>query len=182
MLDANGKVRVKIAMDCSVPKDWWPGIDLYGPSGKPLTVVGAGVLEVSGDKSNTTILDNGIQVEGVTKEGGARDIANLGVGMVGLGAGLSLSGKGATSVLLEGQSGLPGGEGGVLDLMGKDNNSVYLDSDSPSIEVAKGNGSFMELGSTSLANSRTGATEQTSAASIVMFSNDKKHHVIWQAP
>lgn len=40
----------------------------------------------------------------------------------------------------------------------------------------------MDLGSTRLAAARTGATEQTSAASIVMFGNDKGHHVIWQAP
>lgn len=38
-----------------------------------------------------------------------------------------------------------------------------------------------ELGSTGMVT-RAGATQETSAASIIMFGNDKDHHVIWQAP
>lgn len=182
LLDSGGKVRVKIAMDCSIPKDCWPGIDLYDQSGRVLTGIGAGTLEVTGEKGNTTLLENGIQVEGPSNGGGLGDIANLGVGLFGKGAALTLSGPDGMSVQLIGQSALSGGGGGVLDLLGKNGNSVYLDSDSPLIEIAEGNGSLMDLGSTDLTASRTGATEQTSAASIVMFGNDNKHHVIWQAP
>lgn len=51
-----------------------------------------------------------------------------------------------------------------------------------SIELTDAHGFGMELGSTSTTAPATGATQQTSAASIVMFGNDKAHHVIWRAP
>jgi hypothetical protein len=66
---------------------------------------------------------------------------------------------------------------------GKGSASMSVDpSGSPKIEFADANGFEMDLGGTGKVNGRTGATEQTSAASIVMFGNDKEHHVIWQAP
>jgi hypothetical protein len=183
VMDGRGKARVRIAMDCSPKTDCWPEITLLDKNGKALTLIGAGTIGISGEKARTTLLGNGIQVAGVSRSEGLGDIANLGVDMVGSGAALTLSGRGGMSVQLMGQSALPGGEGGVLNLMGKNGNSVYLDSDSPMIEIADGKGgSYMDLGRTGLVASRTGATEQTSAASIVMFGNDKKHHVIWQAP
>ena len=180
-----GQVGVKISMDCSTSKHCLPGIDLYDPSGKMLTAIGAGGINLYGESAKnaqTVLLNNGIQVEGHAFGDFGGPIANFGVNFGGPGASLSLSGKGGMSVELLGQSALPGGEGGVLSLTGKNGNSVYLDSDRPLIEVARGKGSAMDLGNTSLTVARTGATEQTSATSIVMFGNDKKHHVIWKAP
>jgi len=55
-------------------------------------------------------------------------------------------------------------------------------SGAPVITLADANGFEMDLGSTGTLNAKTGATEQTSAASIVMFGNDEGHHVIWKAP
>ena len=55
-------------------------------------------------------------------------------------------------------------------------------SKGPQVVLSDSQGYAMSLGSTPLVTPGTGATEQTSAASIVMFGNDKKHHVIWQAP
>lgn len=136
MLDSSGKVRVKIAMDCSTPNFCWPVINSYDQIGKTLTVIGAGTLGITGEKGSTMLLDNGIQVEGMSRGRGFGDIANLGVGLVGRGAALTLSGRGGMSVQLMGQSALPGGEGGVLNLMGKDGNSVYLESDSSMVEIA----------------------------------------------
>lgn len=182
VLDANGKVRVKIAMDCSVPKDCVPAIDLYDENGSEVTSVGAGVLVISGPKGETVVLDNNIQIKGFQKGLWTGELANLGAGSMGPGGALTLSGKDGTTVMLESQSPMPGGAAATLDLSGKDGNSVFLDSDSPVIEIADGKGSYMDLGSTSLVVQRTGTTEETSAASIVMFGNDKKHHVIWQAP
>jgi hypothetical protein len=185
LLGPRGQVGVKISMHCSTSKDCFPGIDLYDPSGKMLTAMGAGVIDLYGENpknAHTVLLNNGIQVEGNAPGDFGGPIANFGVNFLGSGASLTLSGKGGTSVELLGQSLLPGGEGGVLNLMGKNGNSVYLDSDRPLIEVAQGKGSYMDLGNTSLTVARTGATEQTSAASIVMIGNDKKHHVIWKAP
>jgi hypothetical protein len=63
--------------------------------------------------------------------------------------------------------------------------SVLLEgpgSSGPVLELTDSKGFMMDLGSTGLATARTGATEQTSAASIVMFGNDKEHQVIWRAP
>lgn len=44
------------------------------------------------------------------------------------------------------------------------------------------NGFEMDLGGTITRTIATRAIQQTSAASIIMFGNDKTHHVIWQAP
>jgi hypothetical protein len=55
-------------------------------------------------------------------------------------------------------------------------------SGAPEIWLSDGQGFEMDLGSTKTRTPRTGQTQQTSAASIVMFRNDKEHHVIWQAP
>jgi hypothetical protein len=51
----------------------------------------------------------------------------------------------------------------------------------PSITLGDRQGFEMDLGSTKTVVPVTGAVEQTSAASIVMFRNDKEHHVIWRA-
>lgn len=52
----------------------------------------------------------------------------------------------------------------------------------PEISLRDAKGFDMELGSTGTQSLSTGATQQTSADSIVMFGNGKKHLVIWQAP
>jgi hypothetical protein len=51
----------------------------------------------------------------------------------------------------------------------------------PSISLADAQGFSMSLGSASLGTG-VGQTHQTSAASIIMFGNDKKQHVVWKAP
>jgi hypothetical protein len=50
------------------------------------------------------------------------------------------------------------------------------------LNLLDGQGFQMHLGSTEIVSPRTGETERTSAASIVMFGNDEKHRVIWKAP
>lgn len=55
-------------------------------------------------------------------------------------------------------------------------------SGEPSLTLHDTQGYRMDLGSTRTVIPATGQTQQTSADSIVMFGNDKKHHVIWQAP
>ena len=50
------------------------------------------------------------------------------------------------------------------------------------ITLVDGQGFEMDLGSTKMVAPTTGATQQTSVDSIVMFGNTKKHHVIWKAP
>jgi predicted nuclease of predicted toxin-antitoxin system len=51
----------------------------------------------------------------------------------------------------------------------------------PSISLTDAQGSSMTLGSASL-RKEVGQTQQTSAASILMFGKDKEHHVVWKAP
>ncbi|HVC00147.1 MAG TPA: hypothetical protein VNJ12_12555 [Candidatus Dormibacteraeota bacterium] len=72
--------------------------------------------------------------------------------------------------------GIPAG-GGLYPLP-----RLSIGGESPSITLSDSQGFEMDLGSTSEVEATSGATKQTSAASIVMFGNDKKHHVIWQAP
>ena len=52
----------------------------------------------------------------------------------------------------------------------------------PIVTLSDTQGFQLSLGSTNTATPATGATQNTSAASIVMFGNDKHHHVIWKAP
>lgn len=52
----------------------------------------------------------------------------------------------------------------------------------PSIVLSDSRGFAMDLGGAGTVTERTGETQQTSADSIVMFGNDRKHRVIWQAP
>lgn len=68
---------------------------------------------------------------------------------------------------------------------GEMNGSVFLQGpgpDGPALELTDSKGYMISIGATQTVTPQTGATQQTSAASIVMFGNDKKHHVIWQAP
>ena len=51
----------------------------------------------------------------------------------------------------------------------------------PTIELVDRHGYSMDLGSTMTQTVRTGQLRTTSAASITMFGNDKKHRVIWQS-
>lgn len=77
------------------------------------------------------------------------------------------------------------GKGAVISLHDVDGKGhVTLDEfpSGPLISLADAQGFGMDLGSTSIGTPATGASENTSAASIVMFGNDKKHHVIWRAP
>jgi hypothetical protein len=61
---------------------------------------------------------------------------------------------------------------------------VYVSPSSgePTITLSDPRDFRMDLGDTETVTPSTGETHQTSAASIVMFGNGKKHHVIWQAP
>lgn len=59
---------------------------------------------------------------------------------------------------------------------------LTLAGTSPHISLSGSKGYSMDLGTSDLVMPTTGETHQTSAASIVMFGNDKDHHVIWRAP
>jgi hypothetical protein len=50
------------------------------------------------------------------------------------------------------------------------------------LELTDAHGFRMDLGTTETENGVTGESQKTSATSIVMFGNDKDHHVIWKAP
>jgi hypothetical protein len=59
---------------------------------------------------------------------------------------------------------------------------IGAEGSGPDISLRDRQGYGMDLGATSTVIPTTGKTQQTSAASIVMFGNDAKHHVIWRAP
>jgi hypothetical protein len=79
----------------------------------------------------------------------------------------------------------PSGEAGV-SLYGANLASsagIVVDSSGePTIALKDTQGFGMDMGSTNTVAPTTGETQQTPAASIVMFGRDKKHPVIWQAP
>lgn len=52
----------------------------------------------------------------------------------------------------------------------------------PNFELSDTQGYSLDLGVIGTVKPLTGQAQRTSAASIVMFGNDKNHHVIWQAP
>jgi len=72
---------------------------------------------------------------------------------------------------------------GLFDAQGNPRISTRLDAaGQPTIALIDSQGFSLHLGATSTVKPVTGETQQTSAASIVMFGNEKDHHVIWQAP
>jgi hypothetical protein len=79
----------------------------------------------------------------------------------------------------------PEGELGLTFQAAKDRASVDIHvapSGSPRIEFLDQQGFRMVLGSAQTVTARTGETQQASTASIIMFGNDREHHVIWKAP
>lgn len=70
----------------------------------------------------------------------------------------------------------------LFDTHGKPRMRMGLLSGEPNIRLNDTRGFEMELGSMQTLAPATGTTEKTSAASIIMFGNDKDHHAIWQAP
>ena len=105
---------------------------------------------------------------GTTRDGGSQIILSAGskagyvriANVPSVGAGVEFSGP---------------GNKGWMDLV------VGPDAE-PNIELNDPHGFKMDLGSTRTVAPTTGQTQQTSAASIVMFGNDEKHKVIWKAP
>jgi hypothetical protein len=93
----------------------------------------------------------------------------------------SVSGEGSKPrVTAEVGSGTGGG--GLLSLEGKFGSYVRVNANSPSVEIKDADGYMMDLGSIDLTTVVSGETSQTTADSIVMFANDKKHHMVWRAP
>jgi hypothetical protein len=74
------------------------------------------------------------------------------------------------------------GGGGLLSLNGKDGGYVRVNANSPSVEIRDAQGYMMDLGAVDLTTVTSGQTSRTTADSIVMFANDKRHHMIWRAP
>ncbi|HUZ46724.1 MAG TPA: hypothetical protein VMW54_08805 [Terriglobia bacterium] len=72
--------------------------------------------------------------------------------------------------------------GGQLSLVGEGMSHFFVNSRLPRVEIGDSQGYLMEFGASDLTTVRSGQTRQTTAASIVMYANDKQHHVIWQMP
>jgi hypothetical protein len=155
VVDNTGKVRVQIAVDCLPATNCWPSIKMFDQEGKPATSIGAGTLTVSGGTSTATLLRDHLQFSVAAKGIAPRVTAELGSGT---------------------------GGGGLLSLAGNGASYVLVDANSPGIEMQDSQGYTMNLGSVDLTTVISGQTSQTTADSIVMFGNDKKHHLIWSAP
>lgn len=146
-----------------------PGIPLMGGPGIALTVSPKGSPKITladgKGKATTNVDAKGVPV--IAMSGNEAGISLLDAKSVERASIMLL--PGGPDVTLNGETGNPG-----LDL-----NDV---ADKPVIQLSDPQGFSMDLGSTGLISPRTGATQQTSADSIVMFANDKERHVIWRAP
>jgi hypothetical protein len=103
----------------------------------------------------------------------------------GGGPGITLLNAHGGVVTLLGGGKIGGFEGGPeISFFGPSGAAIDLsvEKGEPKVSLSDGHGFSMDLGSTGVVAPTTGASENTSAASIVMFGNDKKHHVIWRAP
>lgn len=101
--------------------------------------------------------------------------------------GLDFDDKNGTSAISLGGV-KPGSPGTALrslsfyDAGGDERAAVNVTQGMPTLTLSDAQGFRMDMGSTGEVNEISGATQKTSAASIVMFGNDKKNHVIWKAP
>lgn len=76
-----------------------------------------------------------------------------------------------------------GAEFGLSDASGSPRLGMNVSSSGdPVIKLSDAQGYIMGLGSMSTVKPGNGERLQSSAASIVMFGNGRKHHVIWRAP
>jgi hypothetical protein len=92
---------------------------------------------------------------------------------------LGVGSDGSSEVRLSDTHGMPRAVVGVL---ADGSPYVTLLGSSPDIKLSDAEGFEMDLGTASTVSIATGETHQTSADSIVMFGNDKKHRVMWKAP
>jgi hypothetical protein len=103
-------------------------------------------------------------------------IGNVSPGVVGA---WLFEGHGSRQVELPGNG---GPDISIFDTQGRTRERIGLVGGEPRITLNDTQGFRMDLGSTNTMTFATGTSQYTSAASIIMFGNDKKHHVIWQAP
>jgi hypothetical protein len=143
--DKGGKARIEIAMSYDVTPNGNPVIRLLDENGKQRTVIGAGVLSVSGAKqSGVVLLDDNLQFT---------------------------NGNGDVTARL----GSFGSNGGSLWLFAKEfGASILVNSETPVIELGDAKGFRADLGSNDLVNTRTGTQQKTSAASLVLVDKEGK--------
>jgi hypothetical protein len=179
--DEAGKLRGLL-----VVKNGGPGLSLYDDAGRPRAA-----LDVDGKSPGLFLSDDAGMPRvalGVTGEGpvlGLYDDAGkprVDLQVTGEVPGLFLddaAGRPRVALAVFGKG--PGL--GLYDAAGKPRAEMDVNSSgAPQVELSDPQGFGMGLGASDTMIERTGQTRHTSAASIVMFGNDKGHHVIWQAP
>lgn len=140
------------------------------------------VLDAQGNRAASISVFPWASYVTVGKDGG--DIAQITGGMMGSYVGVvqsqhlnaALAGKSGKALREAVKSSLTRLESEASVSMG------LSPSGRPGITVRDAQGYSMDVGSTSTITPATGQTQNTSADSIIMFGNGKKHHVIWQAP
>ncbi|HVA02031.1 MAG TPA: hypothetical protein VMV34_10280 [Terriglobia bacterium] len=155
LVDSSGRVRLQASMDCALPTGCSPQIRLFDQDGKALTTLGAGALSFSGKTGEARLSAGSLHFSSSPEGGIAGAMAQIGI---------------------------TPGSGGHLSLVGKGLSHFFVNSDLPRVEMGDSQGYMMELGASDLTTVNSGQTRQTTAASIVMYANDKQHHVIWQMP
>jgi hypothetical protein len=143
--DKEGRMRMEIAMSYETGPNGYPSIALLDENGKKRTSIGAGVLNIVGDKGTSVVLLDG-QLQFNTDSGvTARLDGELG----------------RESLWLFGHD---------EDSAG----NILIDADTPVIEVSDTKGFRADLGRNRFVASRTGNTQTTSAAALVFANKDGK--------
>jgi hypothetical protein len=155
LVDADGKVRAQINVNCAPATSCRPEINLLDQDGRPATSIGAGTFSIAGEKGQATLVGDHLQFSVASAKSQPLVTAEIGSGS---------------------------GHGGLLSLVGNSRSYVTINANSPGIEIQDSQGYVMNLGSVALTTVNTGQTSPTTADSIVMFGNDKSHHLIWRAP
>jgi hypothetical protein len=189
LLDSEGHDRA----DISLSPAGEPNIHLSDPHGNGRDRLTGNSLEFFSESGRETVrlmsAENGASLEFLGSQNQKIGKYSFPVDRMQLSTwGLYFDDKDGTSAISLGgfNSGAPSTAQRALsffDAKGMERASIYVSpAGAPSIELSDSAGYSMDLGSTSTITPITGATQQTSAASIVMFGSGKEHHVVWQAP
>lgn len=141
------------------------------------------VLDAQGNKAATMNVFPGFSSISAGKDGG--DVAVL-TGSTQSGATVGVGYTPELSTAIDGKSGKA-----LIDALkayrarmasGPSVGMAVSQSGGATVTLQDTQGFRTDIGSTDTVTPATGATQHTSAASIIMFGNGKKHHVIWKAP
>jgi len=172
--DANGRMRAELSMSVRNNPILW----FYDAGGERVTTLAEDLLFFSGPGISSGILHSG----------GAWFTDTNGAKLTLAPGSLTMSeGVGVSSILGEDRIKIVGGDDPMISITDEETFEYVLGhggarffGDTPRITIVDAEGFQAVLGSTGTVETRTGRTNQTSAASLILFGKDGT--AIWSAP